>query len=145
MAWGCGWNTLCRGSPGWRLFSQLGAEPENGWKLEETFGDPMILQADSFACVSVFRQYSIIFITMVAIQIIFAVIVAYDLTFYLRLLTDSSMFKHSFYILSYLVIIHDMNNPNPFIEDRATLALRLAAEKLSAMQKQNTPQSSFCF
>ena len=35
VAWGCGWNTLCRGSPGRRLFSQLGAKAENGWKLEE--------------------------------------------------------------------------------------------------------------
>lgn len=66
----------------------------------------------------------------------------YDLFLPSTFASSRSMFKHSFYILSYLVIIHDMNNPNPFIEDRAHLALRLAAEKLSAMKKQNTPQPS---
>lgn len=123
---------------------------KNGWNLEANLGrsNDSFKQIRLHACV--FRQYSIIFIThpMVTIRIIFAVIVLMIFfTFYLRLLTDSGMFKHSFYILSYLVmsvIIHDMNSPNPFIEDRAHLALRLAAEKLSAMKKQNTPQPS-CF
>lgn len=55
VAWGCGWNTLCRGSPGWRLFSQLGAEPENAWKLEEIFGDPTIVSS-RFVCMRVFSD-----------------------------------------------------------------------------------------
>ncbi len=54
VAWGCGWNTLCRGSPGWRLFSQLGAKAENGWKLEEVFGDPMIITTSRYVYVCIF-------------------------------------------------------------------------------------------
>lgn len=47
-------------------------------------------------------------------------------------------FKHVQAFLLCLATVRDMNDLNPFIKDRATLALRLAAEKLSAMKKKTT-------
>ena len=79
---------------------------KNGcWNWRQILGDPMIVSS-RFVCMGVFSDSIPSFSSpwWPSKSSLQSLSLWSFFTFYLRLLTDSSMFKHSFYILSYLVI-----------------------------------------